>query len=125
MSQKHQISNFSHKLENFQLMSSTEKEKKIGRSHSHTQQKKIKVKSFRHTKGMSDTNNSTHSEFPKGFDALPRPFVVVIGNQKYHSMVVRRGSFFSPASDDASDIFSYTGTNSDRLSNGGYEFEQP
>ena len=46
-------------------------------------------KIFKTHQRMSDTNNSTHSEFPKGFDALPRPFVVVFGNQKYHSMVVR------------------------------------
>ena len=57
---------------------------------------------------MSDTNTTTHSEFPKGFDALPRPFVVVFGNQKYHSMVVRRFLIFFRRSDDSFFFFFFS-----------------
>ena len=32
---------------------------------------------------------SIFSEFPKGYDVLPRPFVAVYGNYKFHSNVVR------------------------------------
>jgi len=45
-------------------------------------------------RGGKDSHKTTHimsiySEFPKGYDILPRPFVAVYGNEKFHSAVVR------------------------------------